>query len=494
MMKSICKYTVAAALAGLWLATAGLATAAAQSLATQHVALKNTEACGVPVSKASMERNGSLMSVGMNLDLGSFEMHGDQAAIFTPVLLNGGDSLALDPIGLYGRLRYIQYLRSGSRALGGETERSYRYADRPAAVRYSQTVPYEEWMNGATLYIYRSDYGCCHTLLAEERTPLAGWQEIAYTPEFHYVEPARSAAPAVKVRELSGRAFVDFPVNRTEIYPDYRKNPSELAKIIATIDSVRNDKDVTVKRITIKGYASPEGSYENNIRLAKGRTESLKQYVRNLYHFDNDFIATDYEPEDWAGLRAFVEQSGLEHRAEILAIIDSDMAPDPKNDKIRLTYPEEYKFLLQTVYPGLRHSDYTIEYTIRQYSDVNEIREVLATAPQKLSLEEMFMLARTLEPGSDLYNELIETAVRMYPSDETVNLNAANAAMQRRDLLSAERFLAKAGTSAEADYARGVLAVLKGDYKAAYELLETAARGGVEDSMGIRSRLRSIVE
>ena len=72
-------------------------------------------------------------------------------------------------------------------------------------------------------------------------------------------------------------------MNRTEIHPDYRRNPEELKKILSTIDAVKNDADSKIISISIKGYASPEGSYSNNIRLAKGRTETLKEYVRKQY-------------------------------------------------------------------------------------------------------------------------------------------------------------------------------------------------------------------
>ena len=94
---------------------------------------------------------------------------------------------------------------------------------------------------------------------------------------------------------------MDFVVNRTEIRPDYRGNRKEIAKIIESIDKVKNDPDATITRITIKGYASPEGSYANNVRLAMGRTAALKEYVRKHYNFDQEIMMTDYEPEDWAG-------------------------------------------------------------------------------------------------------------------------------------------------------------------------------------------------
>ena len=128
---------------------------------------------------------------------------------------------------------------------------------------------------------------------------------------------------------------------------------------------------------------------------------------------------------------------------------------------MKLRYPAEYAQLVKEAYPGLRHSDYRIEYTVRHYEDTEEIARIMRTTPQKLSLEELFVLAQTLEPGSEDYAEVYETAVHLYPGDETANLNAANAAMQRGDLEGAERYLSRAGGSAEAEYARGILSRLK---------------------------------
>ena len=471
------------------------ACVASVSLNAQSLVLQRTEltdirtVCGVPVSGVTLERHEGLMSIGMNMELQDYELTGDRVSVFTPVLRNGADSIAFEPVGLYSRIRYIQYLRSGEKALGGPEERSYQYSERPSRLNYSRTVPYAEWMNGASLYLRRNDYGCCRELTGSDLGAIAGWREVEYKPQYHYVSPA---AETVKLRELSGSAFIDFPVNRTEIRSDYRKNPVELAKIIATIDSVRNDRDVEVKRITIKGYASPEGSYSNNTRLAKGRTEALKQYVNSLYRFGNDFIATDYEPEDWEGLRRFVENSDLSGRNGILELIDDNtLEPDAKELRIKQNYAEDYRYLLATVYPGLRHSDYTIEYTIRQFSDTEEIRAALQQAPQKLSLNEMYLLAQELEAGSDEFNTVFETAVRMYPGDETANLNAANSAMQRKDFVSAEKYLAKAGDSAEAVYARGIYALLTGDYALAKELISAS---GLPDTSSVLEYINEIVK
>jgi len=435
---------------------------------------------GVSVSGVKLEHNGRLMTVGMNMDLSDLDVSGNRAVLLTPRLVNKADTLVLPSVGVYGRRRYYFYVRNGRSMLTGKNEASYMASQRPDSVAYEKTVPYEEWMNGAQLTLRRSDWGCCNTLLAEQAGVLGDFAEaVKFFPELVYVQPQ---AETVKSRALEGSAYIDFPVNETVIHPDYRRNAVELGKIQATIDSVRGDRDVTITSVWLKGYASPEGRYASNRELAIGRTQSLKKYIQQLYRFGENIIATDYEPEDWAGLRHYVEQTALDHRAEILAIIGSDMEPDAKEWKIRRSYPEDYSFLLHNCYPALRHTDYRIAYTIRGYSDAAEIRRVMLSQPQKLSLNEFYVLSGEYEPGTDEFTEIFETAVRMYPADETANLNAANAAMRRGDNEAAARYIAKAGNSPEAVYARGALAIRTGDYAAARRILGEAKALGLRQA------------
>lgn len=435
------------------------------------------ESINITIRKASLVRNIESLTAKMDLDFSGIKVKSDQAAIFTPMIVNGEDTLRLPGVGIYGRNRGYQFERLEKYPVTGDDEITFRAGRVKNPVKYSHSVEYENWMNGSTLLLERVDYGCaeCQGPVIYAPEDLAYYRVEFYEPQYEFKV---AQVEAIKTRELTGRAYVDFPVNLITIYPDYRRNSVELAKIIATIDSVRNDKDITVKSLSIKGFASPEGPYDNNVRLAKGRTEALKTYVQNLYSFPYNFIQTSYEPEDWEGLREYVVSSTLPHRDGILAIIDSHLAPDPKNSKIQETYPEEYEFLLQTVYPGLRHSDYTIQYEIRGFSDIAEIEQVMRTNPAKLSLNEMYTLASTYEPGSADYNNIMETAVMLYPNDETAIINAAISAMQRDDLRSAERYLARAGSSGDALYARGLLEGLKHNYSRAIWYFEQAQAKG----------------
>ena len=106
----------------------------------------------------------------------------------------------------------------------------------------------------------------------------------------------------------------------------------------------------------------------------------------------------------------------------------------------------------------------------------------MKSTPQKLSLQEFYLAAQQMEPGSDRYDEIFETAVRMFPADATANLNAANIAMGKKDMKNAERYLSKAGNTPEAVYARGIYAALSGDYDTAGRLFEQARQKGLSEA------------
>lgn len=312
----------------------------------------------------------------------------------------------------------------------------------------------------------------------------------AFVPVFVYRTPA---AEESKIRAEKGTANIEFRLNETGIDPYLRGNRAELDKIRHTVEALANDADYTLKTMKVKGYASPEGAYDLNTALAKKRMEAVKAYVRGLINLPSDRIAADYEAEDWDGLKMVLEASTLPHKADILKIMaDTRLTPDAREWKIKSAYKDDYAYMRTYMYPALRHVDYEVEYEVRAYVDVAEIVRLLGTQPQKLSLQEMYRAAQTMVEGSEDYDEVFETAVRLFPADETANLNAANSAMRWRDLNRAERYLAKAGQGAEAVYARGNHAALRGDYEAAANYFKQAADKGLSEATAAMEQLRTL--
>lgn len=443
----------------------------------------------VTVKDINVERSESSLLLNMNVDASDLKLSSNKEIKYIPMLSDGDSTTALPAIVFAGRNRYVQNQRH-------ETEREGITLSRPGKeIPYSAVIPFEDWMEHSTLSLVEDECNCGINILGdgEENTPTGiaqlNFARPAFIPQFTFVTPPAE----IKTATAHGEAYIDFPVNQTVIYPDYRRNPEELAKIRETIDKVHNDSDAKITGITITGYASPEGTYANNERLAKGRSEALVEYVRSLYSFSPSIMHADWVAENWAGLRKFVEGSNLDNRAAILAIIDdSSLEPDARENKLKATYPQQYRFLLENVYPGLRRSDYEVSYEIRRFTTAEEIKQVMATDPRKLDLHEIYVVANTLEPGSDEYREAFELAVRMFPDNQDANLNMAAVALTRNELNAAAGYIAKAGNSSHATYARGVLAYKEGDTAKGKELIEQAANAGLAEAIRALEQIKAL--
>lgn len=414
--------------------------------------------------------------------------------ILTPKIENDENCISLPQVRILGRNQYLRHLRNAS----GDVDGTQVYqASKTQDVHYEVSVPYEEWMDNSELILNEDLCGCTQTLLANTESQIdryvAPVAKPEFKPAFAYVVPKTES---VKARSESGQAYVTFHVSKTYIDDTYLNNREELQKIQKTIESVREDKDMTITGLQLKGYASPEGKYQDNAYLAKGRTEAVADYIRKLSGGVDYPITTAYEAENWEGLREYISQSDFSEKEELLAIIDSPAFkenPDGREWKIKSTYPEVYRNLRANCYPFLRRTDYRVEYTVRQFN-LEEARALIGSQPQKLSLQEIYNVAQTYEPGSEAYNDVFDTAVRMFPDDETANLNAANSALQRGDTQLARKYLLKAGDSGEAVVARGILAMLDGDVETAMTLMREAKAMGVEEATSNLEQIQSIIK
>ena len=410
--------------------------------------------------------------ITLKADISSLQLSRNQSLVCTPLVESGDSIRALDPIIINGKVRHILYERM-ERTDKKELE-IRRYNDTEQQVDYLARTPYADWMEKADVTLVMDDCGCGWKALSQNRDKLFALnfaEPVVIDPMLVYVKPAPEE---VKARHLDGSAYLDFPVNQITINPDYRNNSVELKKIQQTVEAVKNDPYATITSLSIKGYASPEGTYKGNAYLAENRAKALLNYVKDRYDLSGVELSVDFEPEDWEGLEAAVEKGNLPDKEELLAIIRADEPADwdAREWKLKaLNGGTSYKVLLRDVYPSLRHSDYRVDYNIRKFS-ADEAKQIIQSDPSKLSLNEMFLVAETYEAGSEPFNEVFEVAVRMYPNDPVSNLNAAISAVNTRQLDKAKRYLAKANDCPEKQLAEASILMLEGKMAEAKALLE----------------------
>jgi len=241
--------------------------------------------------------------------------------------------------------------------------------------------------------------------------------------------------PASRTRSenLSGEAKVQFAVNSTEIDLKNPDNIRELNSIVETLDSICGDLGMTIKSIELTGYASPEGPYANNSRLAAGRIDALRDYVQMECNLPDGVVSVKSVAEDWEGLRKAVAETYIPEKAVLLEIIDSSRDLDAKEAALR-RHKASWNDIKNNILPKLRRTLFRIEYEHR------------------------------------------------YEEKETQTLELVNKAIAMGDAAEAGRLLVDIPSSAEADYARGLVAALRGDYTEARAWLSRAGTRGVTEA------------
>ena len=431
------------------------------------------------------------LTMVLDLNMKDYKVGRNGEAVYTPIILSetGNDSIVLSPFTVCGRNRYYWYMRNGQ--LDSGRANIFRAGSKETA-QIRETVPLERWMvENGTVEVRQQCSTCCNTpKLLPGDSPFGNvlvariHQEKttnATAMDFDYVfTPPKEVGPVEKT--IEGRAFVTFVVNRTELNPTYMNNPAEIKKILNSIDLVKADPDAEIVEIHIRGYASPEGPYDNNVRLAKGRTETLAKYVNSLYKFKPGIMTTSYDPEDWAGLRSYVLDSlgyRLTNRQGLLNIIDGPLGFDARDAALKNQFPQDYEIILKQIYPWLRHSDYAVRYNIKVYTDLPNLMRLYNSDPTKLRAVDFYLIAQQYPVGSPQYLDVMRKAVEVYPDDPELNVNMANIYMQEGNFDAAQSCLMRAQQLPEANFARGVLAAKRGDYLEAEKRFELAQKAGI---------------
>ena len=163
---------------------------------------------------------------------------------------------------------------------------------------------------------------------------------------------------------VQGDALVSFLINETEMRSDLNSNKRDLDRISAILDNLLTNSNIRLQRVIISGYASPDGPYTRNVKLAEGRMAILKSFVKDRYNVPEELLMTKAVPEDWEGLERLVAAASIQdlpHRDAILSIIASNRKLDVKERLIR-GYVKDFEYLKVYILPKLRRSEYYIQY------------------------------------------------------------------------------------------------------------------------------------
>ena len=451
---------------------------------------------GVSVSNLSVSKQGNNLNVSADMILDKLNLKANRLLVLTPVLEDhNGNTATFPSLMITGRSQHYVYQRSGNKNYPDARE-VRRINGTAQTVNYSENIAYQKWMRSkdATVRISVDTCGCGNLIGSNAGDPQAfnNYLDPSKLVKCPFVMPKAEETPELFV---NGAAYVTYELDSITLKPHKFNNPAELLKIYGDVRKVAEDTLLTITKVGIHGFASPEGTYAHNTYLARERAKTLLQWVKNECKRNNVSVgqfSSDFTPENWAGLiDSLQHHPELAHQSEILALAQSNMEPDKRDATIKKKYPKEYRYILKNWYPYLRHADYRVGFRLGQVS-VEQIKELIKTRPQVLSLNQMYQAAMTYEVGSDDFQQVFDVAVRMYPEDETTNVNAACAALMKGDTEHAAGYLKKAGNGAKAVNARGVLELLKENYSEAEKLFEEAKSAGLAEAADNLQLLRKL--
>ncbi len=187
--------------------------------------------------------------------------------------------------------------------------------------------------------------------------------------------------PDLDLMSDAGEAKITFAVNETKINQKDRDNAESLKKINDILVAVQNDVDVTLKSISMVGYASPEGSYESNKRLADLRTRGLLNVVTSGMSRDlrsRVKLESKGVVQRWSMLVDLIAKDDPALSQKVAEICKSTGDDFIKTPAALRKLPEYFKIILPKYLPQLRRVEYRIDYSVFRKLTDQEIRDKYA--------------------------------------------------------------------------------------------------------------------
>lgn len=239
-------------------------------------------------------------------------------------------------------------------------------------------------------------------------------------------------------------ANIKFLINQATLRASELKSVSvkDLGKILKEIND--NNETRALTNIEVSAYASPDGKYSFNEKLAEKRQNVSSNYLKKelkKIKMEAD-VDTKFTAEDWEGFQELVSKSNLQDKEVILRVLSMYQDPEEREQQIS-NMSEVYSDIKQSILPELRRARLIVNYEIIGRSDA-QILEQFAADPSKLSVEEMVYGANKLVKDDATRQKWNEAIAKQYPSDYRALNNMAQQAISKGDMAAAQNYLKQA--------------------------------------------------
>ena len=239
-----------------------------------------------------------------------------------------------------------------------------------------------------------------------------------------------------RVKKEKQEANIKFLVNQANLRKSELQSNSihDFVRMLKKINSER--ESLILNNIEVKAYASPEGGFSFNDKLANKRQNTGEGYVKDQLKANKMSTAIDagYTAQDWEGFQKLVQVSNIQDKDVILRVLSMYKDPQEREQQIR-NMSEGFRELANGILPELRRARLVINYEVVGRSD-DEIAEQYKKDPVKLSADELLYYA-TLVDGTKT-EEVYQTAARLYDKDYRAFNNLATLELKKGNEIKGE--------------------------------------------------------
>ena len=222
-------------------------------------------------------------------------------------------------------------------------------------------------------------------------------------------------------------------------------NSSNIKDFINTLRNIKSDEQsLVLNNVDVSAYASPDGGYNFNERLAERRGNVSESYVKEQLKktkLDTN-VDMKYTAEDWEGFQELVSQSNLQDKDLILRVLS-----------------------------------------------MYQIMNVYQSEPSLLSVEELLYASQLLADNDAQREAMLKKTIDIYPNDYRAYNNLAALAMQKGDNDTAQNFLRQSlahnSSAPEANVNLGLMALEAGNVKdAEVYLAKGTGANNINEALG----------
>ena len=281
-----------------------------------------------------------------------------------------------------------------------------------------------------------------------------------------------------RVKAKKQEANIKFLINQANLRKSELKNNS-VGEFVKLLKEINKDREgLNLQNVEIQAYASPEGGFKFNDKLANKRQNVSEKYVRKEMKSAGveGNLDAHYTAQDWEGFQQLVQASDIQDKDVILRVLSMYKDPQEREQQIR-NMSEGFRELADAILPELRRSRLIIHYETIGRND-EQIKAQYNEDAAKLSADELLYYA-TLEEDAAKKEEIYAKTAQLYTDDYRPLNNQAVMAFNRGDEAKAKELLAQAITksnnAAEANATLGLIALKNGNVAEAENLIAKAA-------------------